>query len=114
MSPPPGEAEDGIEEAGDLDRIGRSTRGVAPVARLVAKPIGALAAGPAAVPAPAPGARPAQLGAAHRAARRPVTKRARFVTHRGVHAIRSAICGVDRAALRAAIWWRSGSVSPSP
>ena len=32
------------------------------------------------------------------AARNPVTERARFVTHRGGHAIRSAVCGTDRAA----------------
>ena len=103
MSPPPGGAEDGGKEAGDLGRVRLLVPGAAPVALFVAKPIGALTAGRAAVQAPAPGARPVQLSAADDAARRAVTKRARFVTRRRVHAIRSSVCGTDRAATMAAM-----------
>jgi len=98
VSPPPGVAEDGGEQAGDLGRVGLATPGAALAARLVADPVGTLAAGRGAVPATAPGGRPAQRSAAHETAWRPATDRARFVTRRRAHAIASAISGTARPA----------------
>lgn len=114
VSPPPGLAQDGCEQAGDLGRIGLRRVGPASAADLVTVPPGTLSAGPAAVAATAPGARPVQLGGAHRAARHPATTRARFVTHRGGHAISSAVRGTARAATMTAIAWRLGRDRPSP
>jgi hypothetical protein len=101
-SSPSGLAQDGGQEPADLGGVGRYGV-VAPGAGLEPQAVGALAAGRAAVQPTTPGSRPAQLRATQDAARRSVTKHARFVTCHGAHAIASAVLGRERAATRAAI-----------
>ena len=103
LSPPRRGAQDRAEQAGDLGRVGLAGPSAPPVARLVAEPVGALAAGGCAVQASTPGDRPSQLPAAHGAARHDVTKHARCVTRRRIHAIAWSVCGTERAAIRTAI-----------